>query len=212
MTTRIVIVGAGGFGREVLSWLHTSPQWMERNTVGSIVFVDDGIPTVPVDAPLISTIADYVPEPNDLAICSIGSPAVRQRIVAALETRGVQFATFVHDRALVVTNAGMGPGAVVCPGVIVTTHVSLGRHVHINLNSTIGHDVVIGDFVTISPGCHLGGFSGLAQGVFLGTGAVILPAKKVAADAVVGAGAVVVRDVLADTTVVGNPARPLVKK
>jgi sugar O-acyltransferase (sialic acid O-acetyltransferase NeuD family) len=214
VTTRIVIVGAGGFGREVLSWLRTSPEWRRRHDVESIVFIDDGIPDVPVpvDVPVVSTITDFIPGPDDLAICSVGSPSVRKNIVRELEQRGLPFAVFIHDRALVQDNTKLKPGVVVCPGVIVTTHVSLGSHVHLNINSTVGHDAVIGDFVTLSPGCHLGGFARIEDDVFLGTAAVVLPGKIVARGAVVGAGAVVVRDVSPELTVVGNPARPMIKK
>ena len=44
---------------------------------------------------------------------------------------------------------------------------------------------------------------------FIGTGAIILPGVEIGENAVVGAGAVVTKDIPPNVTVVGNPAREL---
>jgi acetyltransferase-like isoleucine patch superfamily enzyme len=88
----------------------------------------------------------------------------------------------------------------------VTNHVSIGRHVHINLGCTIGHNAVIDNFVTLSPGVHISGDVKIGRYTFIGTGAVVLEKINVGYGCRVGAGAVVTKDVPNNTTVVGVPA------
>ncbi len=160
---------------------------------------------VAVDAPLISTLRNYQPEPGDVLLCAIGNPLTRRAVVEELEARGATFATFIDDRAVLGENITMGAGSVVCPGSIVTSNIVIGHHVHINLNCTVGHDVQIHDFVTLSPGCNINGNVVIEHNVFLGTAALVIPSRRVESGAIVGAGTVVVKDVPRGATVVGNP-------
>ncbi len=102
-----------------------------------------------------------------------------------------------------------GPDSVIIDGARLTTNVRAGRHVHVRVNATVGHDCVIGDYVTISPAATTSGNVVLEDRVNVGTGATLIPTVPVGADATLGAGAVVVRDVLAGETVVGVPARSI---
>jgi sugar O-acyltransferase (sialic acid O-acetyltransferase NeuD family) len=206
MTHRIVIVGAGGFGREVLSHLRSSPVWREANAVSDIVFIDDGQPEIPTDMPIVATVQDFVPGPQDRLLCAIGNPSVRKSVVVLLEEKGAVFTTFIHDRAFVGDNVTLGRGSIICPGSIVTTNIRLGNHVHIDVNCSVDHDVVVEDFVRLSPACNLNGGVILESQVFLGTAALVIPGKRIGATALVGAGSVVIRDVPAGVTVFGNPA------
>jgi acetyltransferase-like isoleucine patch superfamily enzyme len=97
----------------------------------------------------------------------------------------------------------------VCSHASLTNNITLGRHVHINLNCTIGHDAVIDDYVTLSPLVAVSGNVRIEECGFLGTGATINPGVSIGAGAVVGSGAAIVHDVPAGTTVVGVPAKPL---
>lgn len=206
MNKRLVIVGAGGFGREVHSWVNTSPRWRARAGISEIVFVDDEASRVPMRAPIISTVSDYAPGERDVVICAIGAPKVRREVVEVLRSKDAPTTIFVHDRAIIGDNVVLGIGTIVCPGVLVSCDVQIGEYVHINIGSTIGHDVSIGDFVTLSPACNLNGNVTIEGGVFLGTAVSIIPEKRIGASSIVGAGSVVVKNIPADVTAFGNPS------
>src|SRR5690606_21445806 len=115
----------------------------------------------------------------------------------------------MHPAATLGGDVEVGPGTVICAGVRITTNIRIGRHVHVNLNSTVGHDTLVEDFVTINPLAAISGDVVLRRGVMVGTTACINQGIEVGVDGVVGSGAAVVRDVESGTTVVGVPARPL---
>ncbi len=207
MSNRIVIAGAGGFGREVHAWLESSPRYREEMQISTIVFINDGEPNRPIRAPLVSRIADFIPEPNDLLICAIGSPTGRRHVVSSLTSRGGKFATFVHDTVVTGDNVELGNGTILCPGVIVTSDISLGTHTHVNINSSIGHDVRVGNYVTISPACNLMGGVVVEDDVFLGTATTIVPEKTIHRGTIIGAGSVVIKDIDPAVVAFGNPCR-----
>ena len=212
MAERVVIAGAGGFGRGVLAWLQGSPAHRRAHGITDIVFVDDGAPAVRPAAPVIGTIRDYRPEPDDVVLCAIGSPVSRRAVVTGLSLRGARFHTFVDDRAVLAAGVGIGPGAVVCPGTVVSADARIGAHVHVNFGCAVGHDTVLEDFTTLSPMVNVMGEVRVGEGVFLGGSAVVLPRLALGSSSTVGAGAVVTADLSAGVTVVGNPARPLRKR
>ena len=213
MTKRLVIIGAGGFGRTVRNHVISSPRFLIAEGISSIVYVDDARePAVPVDSPIVSSLEDYWPHQDDLLLCSIGAPQVRREVVGLMNRRGGKFTSFIHDSVTPYDHVTVGVGAVICPGTIITNHVTIGQHVHINLMCSVGHDDVVGDFVTLSPNCHLMGNVTVNEGSFLGVSASVIPGTTIGSNVVVGAGSVIIKDIEDDATVVGNPAKPLVRK
>lgn len=208
MSRRIVVAGAGGFGRGVYRWITTSPLHCREHGVDDIVFIDDGVAHHLLEAPLISSIAAYEPMDGDAVVCAIGSPSTRKDVVRRLQQKGAKFHTFVDDRATLSPDVIVGEGAIVCPGVVISANGALSEHVHVNFNCSIGHDAQLGPYVTLSPSVNVMGQVDLGEGAFLGGSAVILPRLTVGAGAVIGAGAVVVRDVDSGSVMTGNPARP----
>jgi sugar O-acyltransferase (sialic acid O-acetyltransferase NeuD family) len=215
MTSRLiplVIIGAGGFGREVLDLVRDING--AAPTFDFVGFLDDGEVNAHLlqrlGAPLLGPTSRLVDLAVDYVI-GIGTAAPRRRIDALARSSDRTAATLTHPSSTIGSDVQIGDGAVVAAGVRLMTHVVVGRHAHLNLNCTIGHDAVVEDFATLYAGVHLGGGVVVEEGATLGTGCVILPNVRVGRAAVVGAGAVVVRDVAADTTVVGAVARPTIR-
>ena len=204
----LVIVGAGGHGRETLDIVEAinavEPRW---NFLGFI----DGGPGVAArlerrGAAIIGNGAEDVPAGASYVI-GIGASEVRARIDADFSAAGLEAATLVHPQATVASDNRLGPGVLIAAGAHVTTNVSLGRHTHLNVGAIVSHDCVVGDHTTLSPGVHLNGEVTVGDGVFFGTGAIVTPQCTVGDRAKVGAGAVVLADVPANATAVGVPAQ-----
>ncbi len=152
--------------------------------------------------------------PQALAVGGVGSPKTRQGLMENAAAAGFSFATLVHPRVERSSWIRMGAGTVICAGNILTTNIVLGEHVQINLDCTIGHDVIMGDFATLAPGAHISGCVQLGRRTYVGTGAVIINGTQespivIGDDAVIGAGACVTRNVEPGATVVGVPAKPV---
>jgi sugar O-acyltransferase (sialic acid O-acetyltransferase NeuD family) len=205
----LVIVGAGGFGREVLDLVRdinaVTPTfdflgYLDDGDVDTVLLGRLGARVLGGSARLAELDASYV-----IAIASSGS---RKAIGAIADSSHRVAATLRHPAAEVGSDVRLGEGSIVCGHAQLTTNIEVGRHSVVNRGCTIGHDVVIGDFVTIHPGVHVSGGVVIEDGATLGTGSVIVPGIRVGAGSVVGAGAVVARDVAPFVTVVGPVARP----
>jgi sugar O-acyltransferase (sialic acid O-acetyltransferase NeuD family) len=207
---RLLIFGAGGFGREV-AWLAQQCRGARTDIVFGVDqprYLSEAVNGIPV-----RLLADFAPDSGDqLAyVIALGDPAQRRRAAGLCEALGLQPATLVHPRVEASRWIEIGGGSILCAGVIATTNIVIGAHVHINLDCTIGHDVVIGDYATLSPGVHVSGNVTIGSGAFIGTGAVIINGGSdsplsIGAGAVVAAGACVTKPVEPGAMVAGVPA------
>lgn len=207
MRKRVVIAGAGGFGRGVYSWLEQSPRHCKKKKISEVVFIDDSTPKVSPHGSVVGTIEDYQPETNDEILVAVGVPKIRRCIVRRLETRNVRFHTFVDDRAIIARNTRIGIGSIVCPGTVISADATIGRHVHINFNCAIGHDAVLDDFTTLSPMSNVMGETKVGSEVFIGGSATLLPRIEIGDQTTVGAGACVTRSTRPGAKVTGVPAK-----
>ncbi|MCC2675632.1 MAG: sugar O-acyltransferase, sialic acid O-acetyltransferase NeuD family, partial [Ramlibacter sp.] len=165
----------------------------------------------PIGGVPVRRLADVQPQRDARYIVAVGEPAHRRRAVALCEAAGLSRATLVHPRAEMSRQVVIGGGSIVCAGVIATVDIEMGEHVHVNLDCTIGHDVRIGDFSTLSPGVHVSGRVHIGPDVFVGTGVNIINGSSgkplvIGAGAVVAAGACVTREVEPGAMVAGVPA------
>lgn len=205
----LVIVGAGGFGREVAALVEAvnqqAPSWSLAG------FVDDDPSCHGTTVMGYSVLGDvhWLAQQTGLRfVIAIGDGTARRQIAETLQPSAPNAASLLHPSVSVHRTATVASGAIVCRGVASTVHFKVGPHVILNLNCTIGHDSVLGAFVTLHPGVHVSGAVHLATGVTLGTGTVVLPGVRIGAHTTVGAGAVVTDDLPPHCTAVGTPARP----
>lgn len=209
MKSRIIIAGAGGFGRGVYDWLVESLHARGVRETVEVAFIDDDSPLVQPQARVVSTIEDYRPATQDEVICAVASPKVRQQIVENLQQKGAVFHSFVDHRAVIGSRVQIGEGAVVCPGAVIDADAELGSHVHVNANCFVGHDTKLNSYVTLSPAVNVMGQVSVGTGSFLGGSTVVLPRTSVGEWSILGAGAVLVQSNPPRTVMVGNPARAI---
>lgn len=211
MTKDLVIYGAGGLGRETFLMVKQINEAKEQwNILG---FFDDGKPKgSPVDG---LTVLGGLSELNSIGtslalVIAIANPQARRKLVREISNPNISFPVMIHPSAQVSHDQNnFRQGTVITAGVILTTNITLGEFVIINLATTIGHDVAIGSFTSVMPGCRISGNVRIGEEVLLGTGAVILQNLNIGKSSKVGAGAVVIKEVGAGHTVVGVPAKPV---
>lgn len=212
MLKDLYIIGAGGFGREV-AWLverinAVEPTWklegfIDDNTImhGTL---QDGYPVVGNSDYLMNVTKEV------WVVCAVGTAKIRKKIIEKLKKcENVKFATLIDPDVVCSTQVNIGEGSIICAGTIITVDISIGKHVIINLDCTIGHDDIIHDFVTIYPSVNISGNAVIGECAELGTGGQIIQGINIGEESIIGAGAVVIHNIPKKCTAVGSPAKPI---
>lgn len=206
MKTPLLIYGAGGFGREVLSLVRALDDFevtgflddgLSKNTVVKGIKVLGGMEVLAaIDGPVHVVLA-------------FGDPVAKQKVAKKIVTDKVVFPALRHPSVILqdADSIRLGKGSILCAGSVLTTDIVIGDHVLINLNCTIGHDSSVGNFSSLMPGVNVAGEVAIGESALIGSGSTILNRLIVGDNSVVGMGSVVIRRVEASTRVAGVPAK-----
>ncbi|MFG6531428.1 MULTISPECIES: acetyltransferase [unclassified Sulfitobacter] len=207
MTHLIGVYGASGCGRGIM------PLVRAHNPLATHVFIDDGL--VP-DRANGHDIVDWtgflaLKADRKLVSLAISHSRIRKSLAEKCDAAGVPLFEARAANVVELDDVVIGDGACLSPFVTLTANIRIGRCFHANLYSYVEHDCVIGDFVTFAPGAKVNGNVTIGDHAYIGSGAIVRQGITIGAEAIVGMGAVVTRDVPPGVTVVGNPAKPLIK-
>lgn len=195
-----VLIGAGGFAREIRAHM---------NNFSMKCFVDDKYYKENNDNILPLSQFD---ETKYQALVAVGDPRDRFDIIQRLPNN-TQYFTFIHPSALILGNdVEIGEGSIICAGVIITTNIKIGKHAHLNLQTTIGHDCTIGDYFTTAPGVNISGNCKIYDYVYVGTNAALRQELTIHSGATIGLNAGVVKHIEDSGIYTGVPAKKLVRQ
>ncbi len=204
----LIIVGASGYGREVLQWCKEinkkNPTWIIKG------FIDDNpmaLEKYECDYLVIGSIQDWMPGENEMFALALANPVIKEKVVSLLKGKGAIFTSVIHPEAIISDFVSLGEGIVMYPGAGLSPNTKVGDFV--TLISGAGHDAVIEDYATISGLCDICGHVHIGKGAYIGSHSTVIPNKIVGAGAYVGAGSIVIRSVAPGKKVFGNPARVL---
>lgn len=207
----IVIYGSGGFAREVALLIEDINK--ENNEWNILGFLDDDDENHGKEINELTVLGSEVwllDRENIHVVLGIGSPKYKKIIIKKLENyKNVIYPNLIHPTVKFSRFNEIGRGNVICEGNILTTNIKLTDFVTVNLNCTIGHDTKLGAYSTLLPNASISGNVIFEECVDFGTNSTIIQGIKVGAETIVGAGAVVVKDLPAKCTAVGMPAKPI---
>lgn len=211
MKKKLIIVGAGGCGREVAQIA------MDVQQTGSVDwqlcgFLDDNLNALDEykrNIKVLGRIQEWLPKEDEVFVCAIGEPSLREKSVGLLASRDANFVSLIHPTAIIAPSAVYEEGLVVYPYTVISVDTKIGKHVLINMYNAIGHDAIIGEYSVLSSFCDVTGHVRLGKKVFLGSHVTIAPGTEIGDDVYIGLGSVVVSSVKCGKRVFGNPARSL---
>ncbi len=209
---KICIAGAGGFGKEVLCCLIDiiASTDLKIEEIACFMVRDEdlkettimGVEVIPQSAfnPLLYNV-----------VVAIGDPKKRKKVVESLPAN-TTFTTLIHPTAIISAWVEIGEGSIVTAGTIITCNIKIGKHAHLNLHTTVGHDCVMGDYFTTAPAVNISGNCRFGDCVYFGTNASIRENVTICSNVIIGMGGVVVKNITEEGVYIGNPLKKLEKK
>lgn len=211
------VYGASGHGREIMPLARSTLMEMGISS-DRLVFVDDNPPASEMNGHRVLSFAQFLAEEatDRHAALAIANSQIREKLAAQCAAATVLPWAITASNVVLMDEVKLGVGALLSPFVTLTSNIRIGDFFHANVASRVAHDCVIGNYVTFAPSVQCNGNVLIEDHAYIGTGAILRQGKPgkplvIGRGAVVGMGAVVTKDVPPGMTVVGNPARSLVK-
>jgi sugar O-acyltransferase (sialic acid O-acetyltransferase NeuD family) len=206
----VIIVGAGGFGREVYQWaaaLLRGPNYQFKG------FIDDNldINQTSADPNILGTIHgsnnQYNIQESDRFIYAVGNIENKRSIVEGLQERGAKFISLIHPTAVIAETATLGEGVVVCPFALVSDRAVISDFAMINFYASCAHDTQVGKYAILSPYATLNGYVELEDEVFLGTHATVTASCKIGCRTKISTSSAAMADIPSNSIVFGVPGK-----
>lgn len=203
MNKKLVIIGAGGHGKVVANIA-------KLNGYDKIVFLDDDTSKSKCGLySIVGTFQDINKYKNYEFIVGIGDNVIRKKITSQLLKEHYNVATLIHPTAVIDDTVQIDNGSVVMANVVINAGTIVGVGCIINTSSSVDHDCIIHDFVHVCPGCHVAGSVTIGDNTWIGVGSSIINNVCIAKDCMIGAGAVVVKELPHSGKYVGIPAKKI---
>ena len=204
----LIIIAAGGCGREVLQWAKDINKTEKRWNIKGFLddnpkALDDKICSVPI----LSSVDDYSVSEDDEFVCCIGNSETRKRVIEKLKAKGARFTSIIHPNAVIADSCTIGEAVIIYPYALISDNAVIGDGCIINMYSSVAHDSVLGEYCTISAHCDVTGMCSLGDRVFMGSTSQVVPGTKVGDDAYICAGSTVMTRVRKGMKMLGNPAK-----
>lgn len=201
----LIIIGAGGFGRELHVMLMDAFSADQYQFKGFLA--DESNALAAQLGPVVGSPRDYQPQPNDRFLLAIGYMDAREQTTKLIRERGGKFESFIHPQAYIASNATIGAGAVIYPFAVVSNAAIVADQVHLNYYASVGHDCHVGRCCLLAPYATMNGFSALGDHAYMSTHSTVVVAKRVGDRTKISANSTVQQDVPPDCFVHGVPGR-----
>ncbi|HST19717.1 MAG TPA: acetyltransferase [Blastocatellia bacterium] len=206
---QIVIIGAGGHGREVADIARHQAQ--VNGEIEVLGFIDDNRDLRGQSLDGLPVLGDWswfesADRESTAVVCAVGSPQICRRLVERANALGLSFASVISPLARISSFARLGQGVTIFPDVVINTGAFIDSYSILNVAVTVSHDAMVGRYSNINPGARLAGNVTIGEGCYIGMGANVIQGRTVGAWSVIGAGSVVIGDLPDGVTAVGVPA------
>ena len=208
---KICIIGTGGFGRETLTCLidEISKKELEIEEIVVFMVADKFYEKSKIMGIPVIKESEFKSE-NYKVVVAIGDPKKRKKIIDKLPPE-TEFKTIIHPNVVISDWVEIGEGSIITSGTILTCNIKIGKHSHLNLHTTIGHDCIIGNYFSASPGTNISGNCEFGNCVYFGTNSSTRQGIKISDNVTIGMGGVVVKNINEEGVYIGNPVKKLEK-
>ena len=202
----IVIIGAGGFGREVAVHIErineAEPQW---NLLG---YIDEEASETPEGYKIFGNLDHFLTMDRSIYyFIAIANSQARERIAKRCEEAGFKAATLIYPNVRFGPLVEVGEGSYLGRDCSFMNNVKIGKHCVIQSMTVIGHDTVVGDYTSFMTDGLIGGESVIGSHCYFVLRCTMINRVKTTDRCTFGACACVVKDAMEPGTYVGIPAR-----